>query len=176
MTPWPPRIGVESLSAGTDRERSRPAFAGFLVDEQPPHESLASGKGKGAEIDTQRHPQLAARSDTCWSPGFELPVQTDRFAADLDWSAILIGQVEAPMMFDIGLVPRDSDTYGDRDLLWAGADHAESTTENEEFAVVHLDGIGHQDDGAKSRRVEREVGLIHDVDPIGLVRAAGSCR
>lgn len=176
MTWMPQRSGDERQSAGTYRKRRRPAIAGFFVDEQPPYKPLTSRQGQGAEVDTQRNPQLAARRDAGWSPGFELAIQADWFVSDRHCSAVFVGQIETPLMFDVGLIPWDGDSHCNRDLLGSRADHAKPAAENEEFAVVHLHSIGHQDDGANGRGIEREVGLIHEVDPIGLLWSAGGCR
>lgn len=176
MTSPPPHTGGGLRSAGTDRERGCPAVAGFFVDEQPPHETLTTRKWKCAEIDPEGNPQFASWCNTRGSSGFELAVEADRFVADLDWSAVFVGEIETPMMFDVGLVPRHGDSHGDRHLLRSRADHTESAAENEEFPVVDLHGVGHENDGAERRRVELEVGLIHDVDPSGMLRLTGSCR
>lgn len=176
MTWMPPPSGDQRQSAGTHRERRRPAVARFFVDEQPPHKPLTSRQRQGTEVDTQRNPQLAPGSDACWSPGFELSIQTDWFVSDRDRSAVFVSQIETPLMFDVGLIPRDGDSHCNRDLLGSRADHAKPAAENEEFAVVHLHSIGHQDDGANGWGIEREVGLIHEVDLIGLLRSAGGCR
>lgn len=176
MIPPPPQTGGGLLSAGPDRERGCPAVAGFFVDEQPPHETLATRKWKCAKIDPQGDPQFASWCNTRGPSGFELPVEADRLVPDLDWPAVFVGQIETPMVFDVGLVPRHGDSHGDRDLLRSRTDHTESAAENEQFSVVDLHGVGHENDGAERRRVELEVGLIHDVDLSGMLRLRGSCR
>ncbi len=90
--------------------------------------------------------------------------------------AVFVGQIESPLMFDVRLVPGNGDADSHGDVLRSRADHAEATAQNEEFAVVHLHGIGHHDDGSERGRVEGEVGLIHYLDPIGPVHTTGDLR
>jgi len=170
------RAGGAQLSAWTNRKRCRPAVAGFFVDKQAPHKPLSPRKWECSEVDPERHPELTSRSDTGGSTRLELPVQADWIVSNGHRVAILIGQIEAPLVFDVGLIPRHRNSHSDRHLLRSGADHSEPTTENEQLAIVYLDSISHQDDGAEGWRVEREVGLIHEVDLIGRLSSTGFDR
>lgn len=156
-----------AMSARANRERGRPIVRRLVVDEETPGETLASGQRQRPEVDSQRNPQLATGGDARWPACFELPVQADWFLPNNHCVPVFVGQIESPLMFHVGLIPRDADADGDRDLLWSRADDPEPTAQDEQLAVVDLDSIGHQDDRSKRGRVEHEVGLIHEVDPIG---------
>lgn len=155
------------LLSGTDRERGRPTVGRLVVDEQSPCEPFSTRKRQRPEVDSERNPQLAPGCDTRRSTCFELTIEADRLVAHLNRVSVLVGQIESPLMFDVRLIPGNADSYGDRNLLWARSNDTQAATEDEEFAVVDLHGIRHQDDGAKCGRVEHEVRLIHCVDPIG---------
>lgn len=157
------------------REGRRPTVRGFSVDEQPPCETFAAWKRECSEVDSEWDPQFTTGRDSRRSASFELPVQADRFVSDHDRMSVLVGEIETPLMFDVCLIPRNPDSNGNGDLLGAGSDDTEPTSENEQFPIADLYRIGHQNDGAKSWRVEHEVGLIHCVDPSGLVQLTGTC-
>ena len=165
------RVYPELRLSGSYGERGCPAVRGLVVDEQPPGQALPTGQWQRSEVDTERHPQFATRGYPCRTARFELPVEADRLLSNGHRVAVLVGQVEAPMVFDVGLIPRNSDANRDRDLLRSWSDHPESAAKDEEFAIVDLHGIRHQDDGSEGWRVEGEVGLLHCDDPIGSVRA-----
>ena len=165
------RVFPERLSAGSYRERSRPTVRGLVVDEEPPGQPLAAGQWQGAEVDAQRDPQFATRSYPRRTTRFELTIEADCLLSDGHGVPVLIGEVEAPVVFDVRLIPRNTNPHGDRDLLRSCSDHPQAAAKDEELAVVHLHGVCHQDDGSEGWRVEGEVGLLHCDDPIGSVRA-----
>lgn len=170
------RSGDARQLTGTYRERSRPAVTGFVVDEQAPNEPLSPRQWQRPEVDAERNPQFAPRSNSSRSAGFELAVQADRLVSDRHRMTVFIREIESPLMFDVCLIPRHCDSDRDGDVLRSRPDHSEAPAQNEEFAVVHLHGIGHQDDGSECWRVEGEVGLIHYLDPIGPVHTTGDLR
>lgn len=154
-------------SARAHRERGRPTVRGLFIDEETPCESLTAGQRQCPEVDPQWDPQFAAGSDSRWPSRFELSVEADRLVANGHGVAVLVGEIESPLVFDVGLIPRHGDSDRDGHLLGTGADHAQAATEDEELAIVHLHSVSHQDDRPEGRWVEREVRLIHYTDPIG---------
>lgn len=163
-------------SARSYREGCSPVVRRLLVDEQSPGETFSARQWQGAEVDSKRNPQFGARSDSRRTTSLELAIEADRLFADDHGMTVLIGEIESPMMFHIRLIPRDPNTNSDRHLLRTRSDNTETSSENEQLAVVHLHGIGHQHDRAERGWVERKVGLIHGVDPIGRVRPVGVSR
>jgi hypothetical protein len=151
-------------------------FEACIVDVERPHEAFASGKRECTKVDPERNPKFAPRRHTRWSAGLELSVQADGFFTDDDRMAIFIGEVEPPLMLDVRLIPRHSDSHSDRNLLRTRTDDAESAAEDEELSVGDLHCIGHQHDGSKRGRVERQVWLVHGDDPTGLAIGPGVVR
>ncbi len=170
------RVSHGRLLSGSYRERGRPIVRGLVVDEEPPCQPLAAGQWQGAEVDAQRDPQFAARSYPRWTPRFELPIEADCLVSNGHFVPVLIGEVEAPMVFDVRLIPRNPNAHSYRDLLRSWSDHAQAAAKDEELAIVHLHGVCHQDDRTERWRVEGEVGLLHCDDPIGSVRAHEATR
>jgi hypothetical protein len=140
---------------------------GFFVDEEIPREAFAAGEWECSEVDSERHPQLAAWSNSCWPAGFELTIQTDGFLADQYRVPVLIGEIESPLMFHVGLVPWHADPNSDGDVLRPRSNDTKTAAENEQLAIGDLHGIGHQNDGPECRRVKRQIRLLHDHDPTG---------
>jgi hypothetical protein len=176
-----PRLGSEErvvedrFLARTNRERCGPTVGGFLVDEESPGKTFAARQRQRTEVDSERNPEFATRRHAGRSSSFELPVQADGFVADDHCMSVFVRQVETPLMFDVRLVPRDTNSHGHGDLLGTRSDDTEPTTKDEQFSTVHLHGIGHQDDRAKGWGVELEVRLIHCVDTSGLDLATEAC-
>ena len=169
-------VFAELALSGSYGERRRPAIRGLVVDEQPPGQTLPTGQRQRPEVDSERHPQFATRGYPCRTTRLELSVEADRLLSNGHCVAVLVGKVEPPMVFDVGLIPRNSDANRDRDLLRSRSDHPESAAKDEEFAIVDLYSVCHQDDGSEGWRVEGEVGLLHCDDPIGFVRAHEATR
>ena len=170
------RFFPELPLSGSYGERGRPAVRGLVVDEQPPGQTFSTGQWQRPKVDAERHPQFTARGYTCRTARFELSVEADRLLSNGYCVAVLVGQVEAPMVFDVGLIPRNSDANRDRDLLRSWSDHPQSAAKDEKFAIVDLHSVCHQDDGSEGWRVEGEVGLLHCDDPIGSVQAHEATR
>lgn len=163
------RCSAQSRSlSGTNRKRCRPTVGGFLIDEESPGEPFAAGQRQRTKVDSEWNPQFAPWRDSRGSASLELPVQTYRLVTDHDCVSVFVGQVETPLVFDVCLVPRHTDSHSHGDLLRTRSDDSQATTKNEQLSVIHLHGVGHQDDRSKCWRVEDEVRLIHRTDPIGL--------
>jgi hypothetical protein len=148
-------------------ERRSLVLGACIVDVERPRVALAPGKWECTKVDSERNPKFAPWGYTRWTTGLELPVQADRFLADDDGVAVFVGEVEAPLVFDIRLIPRHTDSNSDRNLLRTWTDDAQPAAENEELAVGDLHSIGHKHDGSKHRRIERQVWLVHGEDPTG---------
>ena len=128
---------------------------------------MATGERHGSEVDAERHPQLAARSDPGRTASFKLTVEAHGLFANQHWVAVFVAQFETPFVFDIGLIPRHPDADRDGNVLGTWSDHTETASENEELAAGDLHGIAHQDECSKIGRAERQVWLVHRVSLAG---------
>ena len=81
--------------------------------------------------------------------------------------AVLVDQIETPVVFHVRLIPGHRNTHRHGDVLGSWPDDAKTAAEDEQLAVGHLHGIGHEHDRLERGRVELEVGLIHAVDLTG---------
>ncbi len=76
---------------------------------------------------------------------------------------VLVGEVESPLMLHVGLIPRNTDSHGDGDVLRARSNDSEAAAEDEQLAVGDLDSIGHQNDRSKGRGAKAQIWLIHSI-------------
>ena len=145
--------------------------SGF-VEIEAPHVTASSRQWNGSKVDAERNPQLAAGSYARGATRFELSVEADWLLANLDRTSILIGQIEAPPVLHVGLIPRNADSDSYRDLLRSRPNNAEASTEDEELSACYLDGVGHEQDRSEGRRVELEIRLVHGEDTTGSARSS----
>ena len=118
-------------------------FARLVVDEEVPGEAHSSGERDRPEVDSERHPQLASRSHPSRTSCLELAVQADRLLIDSDGATVLIGEVEAPVMLHVRLIPGHSDSNSDGDVLRSRSNYAKAAAENKQLARGYLYGIAH---------------------------------
>jgi hypothetical protein len=133
------------------------------VDRQPPLIAPAWGERQGADVRSDRHPDVGPRLDSYRPTDLELPLENNGLlperTSNRDGYAIAVDQFESPAVLAVGLIPRDLDMHGDGGRPIRRRGDVPTTADDRQLPFTRL------------RKVGQEHGRAHDAKRIRAGRA-----
>ena len=132
------------LGVASHEELGAPFGSRFTIDIEDEAVADTRLESKRRQVDSECNAERCSRSEASRPASFEAAIYAHGLLADHRWAAVLVDEVQLPLMADVGAVPRNRHMDGQREWLRLGSDDRQPAAEHEQFAIAGLGCITKQ--------------------------------